>query len=186
MKNKIKAFFTKKTIVILTIICVALLSALVYDLIKYNQKTRLEPSHIFVCDNANTYSAFDNWLLDVVGVDKVPTYILIYNQKIIGLIDGNVSENHFSERVGTLLAIGEEKFDLVDYKITNLQNQNLSLKDIANNQNLIILEISWATCDDCIEQDKYFTKDIYLKYGADKFFRYYIKSTRAEVLNKGE
>ena len=182
MKEKFK--LKKSTIIILIILIIALLGALIYDLVKYNKRITMPISHVFVCDDANHYSEFDNWLLNTAGVDKVPSYLIIYNHNVVGVIDGNVPEERFTDELGYTILNNEIVCELPDFQIKNIADQYMTLNDLSNLHSLIILEISWATCDDCIEQDKYFTKNIYNRYSTEQIYRYYIKSELLDVLRK--
>lgn len=184
MNDKPKFHIKRRTVIVIAVIFVLLIIALSYDLVRYHNRTTLPNSHVFICDDSEHYSDFDNWLFDAVGVDRVPIYVVIYNNSVIGLVDGNVPENHFTDALGTVLATGENLFELPNIEIHNILNETYTLQEIAKQHSLILLEISWATCEDCIEQDKYFTKDIYNTYGTEQIYRYYIKSELSDVLAK--
>ena len=182
MNNLLKNKPSKKTIIIISILLILLVIAGVYDLIQYNNRKTMSDSHIFVCDNPENYSDFDNWVINTVGVDKVPSYIIIYNNNVIGVINGNIPEKTFTDELGTILATGNVICELPDYSISNIVNDTKTLKDISNQHKMVILEISWLTCKDCIEQDNNFTEAIYSKYSTEQIYRYYLKSKKDEVI----
>lgn len=185
MKDFLQKFhINKKTIIIVSIALIALITAGIYDLVKYNKRTNIADSHVFVCDNPEHYSDFDNWLINTVEVDRVPMYIIIYENNIIGKIPGNIPEEVFTDKLGTILATGEVLYELPEYSIHNIIDESATLKDLASRHKLMILEISWLTCKDCIEQDENFTKAIYNSYSTEQIYRYYLKSNKSEVIEK--
>lgn len=177
-----KIHISKKGVIITSVVIVALLIAGLIDYVQYINRAKMPDSHIFVCDNPENYSDFDNWLIDTVGVDKVPMYVIIYKDDVIGLINGNIPEKTFTNELGTILATGKSLCELPEFSISNIVNDTMTLKDIADKHAIVILEISWLTCKDCIEQDANFTKDIYSKYSTEQIYRYYLKSKKEDVI----
>ena len=91
------------------------------------------------------------------------------------------------EVINTLVKKETEKGNIDYTAIYNkiallLNNSNATLKDISNQHKMVILEISWLTCKDCIEQDNNFTEAIYSKYSTEQIYRYYLKSKKDEVI----
>jgi len=173
-------------------ICIALMAILVFAglVIIANQfyirsRTTMNYSHIFVCDNPQNDSEFDTWMKEDLGLNWVPTYFIVRNDYVIGSIRGGVPESQFTSELGTILIQDWQVAPLPDLPLNNLNGERISLADaLPNDNNFYIIEISWVTCPDCIFQDENFTDDIYLKYGTNIIYRYYIHSTTDEVMNK--
>lgn len=151
--------------------------------LNYIRRTTIDNSHIFVCDNPNHHSDFDNWLLKECNVKSVPTYLVIKNNYVIGIFPGNISESEFTNYLGTCLINDINYYSLPDYMITNLNKKSYTLSNISK-EDYYILEISWIDCDDCKNQDKYYTNKIYYKYTTNQIYRYYINSEFNKVYNK--
>lgn len=174
---------SKKLLIIFSIIL--LLGALVFGLYKFYvyKRTTIPTSHIYVSDNPNHKSDFDKWLTEDLKMSWVPSYVIINNKKVIGVINGGISEKELTSKIGTCLAVNYEYCNLTDLEITNLDGDRKSLNEIISNNGLYILEISWYGCEDCEYQDKHFTKDVYLTYSTNIIYRYYINSNFNDVKN---
>ena len=138
-------------------------------------------SHIYVCDNPSNYSEFDLWLKELTS--WVPSYIVIKDQKVIGVFEGGIDVDTFSDKLGTYITLEKVVCDLPDFEIENLEGTRKPIKEIFKS-GTYVLEFHWIDCQDCVYQDENFTQDIYYKYGADFFYRYYIKSEKDKVLKK--
>ena len=148
------------------------------------EKPRLAYDHIYVCDNPEHDSTFDKWIREELGVDWVPTYIVIKHNNIIGAIRGGIPEEQFSNQLSSIIINEAVGIDLTDAEVTNLNDERKPFKDIFTDDGLYILEISWVDCKDCIYQDENFTDEIYEKYGVKTFYRYYIRSEKEKILEK--
>ena len=181
-------FFQKKKIrkLLFLIVIASFVGAIFCSIFLYRYKIRttMNNSQIFVCDNPTHHSDFDKWILNDCDVDWVPSYIIIKNDKVIGTIDGNIPEREFTDLLGTIVINDFQLCDLPEFEITNLEGNSYTLQELTpNKESFYILEVSWATCEDCKQQDKLYTKDIYFKYSTNNFIRYYINSEQNEVLN---
>lgn len=171
-----------KVIVISLIICILFSSFYLY---MYHKRVTMQKSHIYVCDDAENYSDFDLWIKE--HINEVPSFIIIKDKKIVGTILGETNEKDFTSQLGTILINPiTEGNDLVDYKITNLENESKSLNEICNTNDLYIIEISWIDCPDCVRQDKNNTISIYRKYSTKNIYRYYIKTEKEKLFEKYE
>lgn len=171
-----------KILFILLILTVALIITGIYC-VNYFKTVNLKPEQVFVCDNPKHDSEFDKWLKEDLGLDWVPTYLVIQDKQVIGMIRGGVSEKEFSAQLGTVLANPVSGYPVTDLEISNLLGERKAFSSLFTDE-LSFVEISWAQCPDCIEQDKKFTNSIYKKYGTDIFIRYYIKTETTEVEQK--
>ena len=138
-------------------------------------------SHIFVCDNPQHDSAFDSWLREEVGLDWVPTYMIVRDGWVIGTFRGGIDKGEFTRELGTVLENNIQILPVSDSIIYDLDNNPTSMADIMSN-GVYIVEISWIDCKDCKYQDENFTDSIYLAYTTDNIYRYYIRSDRNAVL----
>lgn len=174
----------KKYIILFSLLFVCVSIFVMFQVTSKIRKT-MPTSHIFVCDNPSNDSEFDTWMKQELGLNWVPTYLIVKDDIVIGSIRGGVGETQFTSELGTILIQNWQLAELPDLAISNIDGQRDSLKNILpNDNNFYIIEISWVTCPDCIFQDENFTDDIYYKYGTDRIYRYYIHSTEAEVLEK--
>ena len=175
-----KSIVKKVSIIIIISIVLVFITVLSYHLYK-NSRTTMPTSHIYVSDNPNHKSDFDKWITKDLKVSWVPSYIIINNKKVIGVINGGISEKDLTSKIGTCLALNYEYSDLTSLEITNLNGDRKPLSDIISNTGLNILEISWYGCKDCEYQDKNFTNDVYYKYSTKIIYRYYINSKVKDV-----
>jgi hypothetical protein len=175
-------FFQNKWVrkcLILVIILSFIGSAYMYI---YISRTNMPTSQVFVCDNPKHHSDFDDWILNECGVKWVPSYIIIYNDTVIGTIDGNIKEEDFTSKLGTIIINGFELCKVPNYEITNLDGNSYTLSELTPKKDEIyILEISWANCEDCELQDELYTNSIYWKYSTNNIIRYYINSEKYDV-----
>ena len=171
----------KKKYITITIVLASLTVAILIGMfIIYKVRTTIPKGHIYVCDNAEEYSEFDTWIREEQTIKWVPTFLIIKDGMVAGQIKGTINESDFSSDLGTCLLF-PLNMPLPDYKITNIVGHADSLKDIVVTNDLYIIEISWLTCPDCIEQEK-LNKSILGKYTANNFYIYYMKSDRDEVI----
>lgn len=185
VKTKKKFKLDKKKYIILFSLLFVCVSIFVMFQVTSKIRKTIPTSHIFVCDNPSNDSEFDTWMKQELGLNWVPTYLIVKDDIVIGSIQGGVGETQFTSELGTILIQNWQLAELPDLAISNIDGQRDSLKNILpNDNNFYIIEISWVTCPDCIFQDENFTDDIYYKYGTDRIYRYYIHSTEAEVLEK--
>lgn len=185
VKAKKKFKLDKKKYIILFSLLFVCVSIFVMFQVTSKIRKIMPTSHIFVCDNPSNDSEFDTWMKQELGLNWVPTYLIVKDDIVIGSIRGGVGETQFTSELGTILIQNWQLAELPDLAISNIDGQRDSLKNILpNDNNFYIIEISWVTCPDCIFQDENFTDDIYYKYGTDRIYRYYIHSTEAEVLEK--
>ena len=120
------------------------------------------------------------WLKEDLGIDWVPTYVIINNRQIIGAIRGGIPLEQFSSQLALLVSYNIPIKELTDLEVTDLTGNRRQFSGIFGD-GLYVLEISWAQCKDCQEQDEKFTKRIYKEYGTDIFYRYYIRTEKNEV-----
>ena len=128
-------------------------------------------------------SEFDTWLKENIGLSWVPTYVIINDNKVIGMIKGGIPEESFTGQLGSYLVYNQAIAELPNISVTNLAGERKPVSDYFG-QGMYILEISWIDCHDCIEQDEKYTTDVYKKYGTDIIYRYYIKSELGKVEEK--
>ncbi len=181
MKSKVKYL-------IISLIVVVFIGLTVLANYMYTNARKIMPiSHVYVCDNPTEDSEFDVWMKNELGLNWVPTYLIIRNDYVIGTIKGGIPESQFTSELGTILINNWQIAELPDIEISNVNGERQVLADVLpNNDSFYILEISWVDCLDCIFQDENFTEDVYLKYGTNIIYRYYIHSTQEEVLAKYE
>ena len=170
---------------ILISIYVILITAIIITsciLIRYKIRTTISKSHVYVTDNEEELTDFDNYIKEELDISWVPTFLIIKNKTIMGTVKGTINEELFSEDLATCLIHNYEIGTPLpeQFKITNLDGETKSLPEIITTDDLYIIEISWFDCKDCIEQEKY-NKAIFAKYNANKFYYYYLKSNRDKV-----
>ena len=141
-------------------------------------------SHVYVCDNPNHKSDFDNWLHDEVEVDWVPEYVIIRNGTVIGKFPGDIDEDEFSSKLSLCAAYNIPLAELPNYSISNINGDRKSLKELFGDNKIYVLEIHWIDCKDCKEQDEKYTDSIYSKHTTDNIYRYYVKSDINKVKEK--
>lgn len=169
---------------LLIILAIGFFGLAVYQIIEYKQAI-MPKDHVYVCDNPNHESDFDNFLLESIkdpeGHTWVPTYIIIKDNYIIGSFNGGIDVDEFVDKLAVVAAYDLKFIELPNYQITNLNNERKSLQEIFTGNDLYILELSWYGCEDCAYQDENFTDDIYKKFSTSHIFRYYIKSDFDDV-----
>ena len=190
----IKRLLISMKSLIIAILIVALCYGIYYSVsaIFGNRRAKMPESHVYVCDNPENLSDFDNWLkenITTVGEDKqvsfwVPTYVIIKNGDIIGAFRGDIPESQFSTYVAMISANDLHMITLPNYEISNLEGKRDKLSNIFSGSDLYILELHWVDCPDCQHQDESYTEEIYRKYGTKKIYRYYIKSNKDKVAEK--
>ena len=123
-------------------------------------------------------------LTDLIQKSGVDLSATVMGTKVdpIAVAKGAIIGLNTLGELGTILATGNVICELPDYSISNIVNDTKTLKDISSQHKMIILEISWLTCKDCIEQDNNFTEAIYSKYSTEQIYRYYLKSKKDEVI----
>ena len=194
MKAKLKGLITSLRPLILAIgIClIVYASFLLVKGIWLDMRSEMKTSHVYVSDNPEHNSDFDEWLKENAvtmnddGSSKlwVPTYLIIKNGAYIGKFRGDISETEFSEKLATIVNFNMPVAEFPNYAITNLDDERKTLSEIFGKNGVIIMEIHWIDCPDCKHQDEEYTNDIYAKYSADMFYRYYIRSDKNKVLEK--
>lgn len=147
-------------------------------------REKLSSSHVYVCDNPEHKSDFEQWMHDELELDWVPTYIVIKDQSIIGKFPGDIDKEEFSSKMALCVAYDMKAVALPNYEISNLDGERKNLYDIFSGNDTYILEVHWVDCEDCQHQDDNYTKAIYSKYGTSNFYRYYIKSDKEKVQEK--
>ena len=181
MKSKVKYLLISLTVVLF--IGLTILANYMYT----SARKIMPMSHVYVCDNPAEDSEFDVWMKNELGLNWVPTYLIIRNDYVIGTIRGGIPESQFTSELGTILINNWQIAELPNIEISNVNGERQVLADVLpNNDSFYILEISWIDCPDCIFQDENFTEDVYLEYGTNIIYRYYIHSTQEEVLAKYE
>lgn len=171
-----------KRLLFTIIFCIVLFSIMsgTYLFIRHKKMT-LHKSNIFVCDNSKEYSQFDDWIMEDLGVDWVPTFLVFRDGKYVGMIRGTINVYDFKSELGTAL-IYSKNTEVPDYYITNIKNETKSVKELVAGKDLCFIEVSWLDCPDCVDQEK-LNPEIYAKYDAANFYIYYIKSTMEDVSN---
>jgi hypothetical protein len=176
-----------KTLILRLSAIILFLSVVLTVLILFNNKKQnnlpieLPYKNIFVSDKEKELSDFDNWLCDEVGVDWTPSYIILQGHDVLGIIKGT-DFNTFKKELN--------KLNKLDVSISNdlLYNPFFDtthkFSDILKNDELNIIELHMIGCKDCEELDNNgITNDIRRNVNAS-FYRYYIRSTVADVLDK--
>lgn len=146
-------------------------------------RTIMPKDHIYVCDNPDHKSDFENWVKDDLGVDWVPTYIVVKDGYVIGAFHGDIEKSYFDMVLGTTLSLDMPFAELPDYEITSLTGKTAPVNKIFGDGTYII-EYHWIDCPDCIHQDENYTDDIYEYYSTEMFYRYYVKSDLDKVKDK--
>lgn len=176
---------TKRCVLIASFILIFTCAYIIGYKYYINKMSILDQSHVYVCDNPKEKSKFDLWLTDTVGIDWVPSYIIIKNNYVIGAFNGCIEKDLFTLQFSTALALNINFVELPNYQITNLNGDRQYLTDIFNKKDTVyIVEIHLLTCKDCIYQDEHYTDDIYNEYTTTNIYRYYIKSEFNEVFDK--
>lgn len=152
----------------------------------YEPSHQMVESHVFVCDNPKNKSDFDLWMMkeDGVGLNWVPSYLICTQGKVLGVIRGDIPLEDFKTQYDFIVTspIDSAFDDFCEYDIQNLNGNRYKLIDfMPADGNVYVLEISWATCPDCIHQDENYTQDIYNAYDTQFFYRYYINTELSEV-----
>lgn len=184
-KRKIKELIYSLRFPVITILVIGILCG-AYSILKdlyMTKRAEMPTSHVYVCDNPEHKSDFDNWLKDDVGLDWVPSYVIIKDGVVIGSFKGDIDESTFSTQLATCSAYNLEVTKLPNYEITNLDGERKVVTDIFTS-GIYVLEVAWIDCPDCIHQDDNYTNTIYNKYGTSKFYRYYVRSTADPVKEK--
>ena len=168
-------------LVIATILCVGACSQNHYE-----PSHSMVESHVFVCDNPKAKSDFDLWMMNEegVGLNWVPSYLICTQGKVLGVIRGDIPLEDFKTQYDFIVTtpIDSAFDDFCEYDIQNLNGNRYKLIDfMPADGNVYVLEISWATCPDCIHQDENYTRDIYNAYDTQFFYRYYINTELSEV-----
>lgn len=179
--------FKNKMLPIMIIVLVIVGVGFLFNTIKSNyihKKITMPTSHVYVCDNPNHKSDFDNWLHDEVEVDWVPEYVIIRNGTVIGKFPGDIDEDEFSSKLSLCAAYNIPLAELPNYSISNINGDRKSLKELFGDNKIYVLEIHWIDCKDCKEQDEKYTDSIYSKHTTDNIYRYYVKSDINKVKEK--
>ena len=72
---------TKKLKICIAIAAILVFVGLVFIANRFYIKSRttMDYSHIFVCDNPENDSEFDTWMKEELGLNWVPTYLIVRN-----------------------------------------------------------------------------------------------------------
>lgn len=152
-------------------------------MIYMHARTIMPKDHVYVCDNPEHRSDFENWIKDDLGVDWVPSYIVVKDGTVIGAFNGDIEKSYFDMILGTTLSLDTPYIDLPDFEITNLKGERAPVNEIFG-EGTYIIEYHWIDCPDCIHQDENYTDDIYKYYSTEMFYRYYVKSDLEKVREK--
>lgn len=145
--------------------------------------TSMKTSHVFVCDNPEHKSDFDNWLHDELSLDWVPTYVIIKDGSILSKFPGDIDIEEFSTKFAMSIAYDMPLLELPNYEISNIDGERKSIRELFSN-GTYVLEVHWIDCEDCQHQDETYTDSIYEKYHTAMIYRYYIKSDKEKVQEK--
>lgn len=147
--------------------------------------SKMSTSHVYVCDDPNNKSDFDNWLSNDLELSWVPTYLVIKNNQVVGAFPGDIPEDTFMSNLTMCILADSTIENLPNTSITNIDGDTKYLSEIFKNTNdIYILEILWIDCDDCKHQDDYYTDEIYSSISTSNVYRYYIKSDINKVIDK--
>jgi hypothetical protein len=128
------------------------LAALV-TILKYTLATpklaELEENHLLVSTSGKQYSEFDHFLLDEVGLNWVPSYLVIENKQIIGVIRGGLSSIDTKDALNTLL-MANNRIDLPEHTTVFVVDKDniFELKDLLTDK-LTLVEVHMHGCKDC-------------------------------------
>ena len=84
----------KKYIILFSLLFVCVSIFVMFQVTSKIRKT-MPTSHIFVCDNPSNDSEFDTWMKQELGLNWVPTYLIVKDDIVIGSIRGGVGETQF-------------------------------------------------------------------------------------------
>lgn len=180
----------KKILILLSLILIISLGSGIYYYFKYIKFYHLDKERVFVCDNKDKYSKFDDWLKKDLEIDWVPTFVIIYDNTILDqFASRDVKE--LDDKIGSdLIAYNSYKEmnnndesynkNISNEKITNLNGKSISFSSLVKDGGLYILEVHKAGCPDCEEYDKIDARNVRKKYGG-QLYRYYIKSSLKDV-----
>lgn len=166
-------------LIIAAIVCFLVVG---YMIVQY-VGSRMPKDHIYVCDNPKVYSDFDNWLVDDLGCQWVPSYVIIHNGYVIGMFNGDCSINDFDFNLSLIMSQDIAFTELPNYEIENINGDRVNVHDLFK-EGYYVLELHWIDCPDCKHQDANYTDDVYFKYSTDRIYRYYFKSDRTKVEEK--
>lgn len=211
MDKSIKKALTIACICIGVVVAIVL-GIIIYNNYLYNKYSALPMEKVFVTDangekeivietdengkekekSKYVKSDFDKWLIDTVGINWIPTYVVITDDKVIGYIrvQDKFDADMFWDELGTIeinynITQGEYAFDLTDIPITSLTGETKTLKELQDSsKKLMILEVHLYDCPDCEFHDLADVYNIYKTYsGRIDFYRYYYGSNRDNVYN---
>lgn len=101
----------------------------------------------YINSESDSFTAFDNWLMDEVGISATPAFIIIKNGKVTNYADTTISNAEFKK------LLRNDKYDIPIYE------KDISGKTVDLNKYDVIY-ITRDNCNSCIEQEK-FNKEIY-------------------------
>jgi len=137
-----------KTKLFLILIVVLLCSSCVY---KYS--TELSPDDIFVSTTQKELSDFDDWLIEGIGVNWVPSYLVLDGHYVLGVIKGGLSVRETKEQLAELknkpIANSMCYFDIYN----PFSKSTTKFVEILPETGLNIIEIHMIGCKDCEEVD---------------------------------
>lgn len=179
--NKVYKILNKfiPMIIIVAIVCFIFVG---YKIVQHIG-SRMPKDHIYVCDNPKVYSDFDNWLVDDLGCQWVPSYVIIHNGYVIGMFNGDCPLSDFDFNLSLIMSQDIAFKELPNYEIENINGHRVNVRDLFND-GYYVLEMHWIDCPDCKHQDANYTDDVYFKYSTDRIYRYYFKSDRTTVEEK--
>lgn len=206
----------KKNVIIGILILLALTLGIL--LTKNTTVKELPKDRIFVSTTNDTkkLSDFDHWLIKDYGCKWVPSYLVLDGHDVIGIINGNISNQEFKTKL-KILQENPIKIEIDNHDIYNVFTKTTTnWINVLNKNKLNIIEIHMYGCPDCemadgipgtydnvqIDNSGNITTNstITIKEGDigstykimqninAEFYRYYIKSTYQNVLDtyKGE
>nr|WP_072514217.1 hypothetical protein [Ndongobacter massiliensis] len=154
-------------------------------------KNRGNNKNIYMTTAETEFSAFDNFLMDDVGIQEVPSYLVCKDGKILGQILGNIPIEDFQDQL-TKIVVEEKEIKCTDSDsdIYNpFSKEVLSFYDLLKDKDLVLVEVHMFDCKDCKQADD--KEENELSYTETirhlvktTFYRYYIKSEIKDIVEK--
>lgn len=121
--------------------------------IKIKNSTNLTFDEIFVSVTEKELSDFDNWLTKEVGLDWVPSYLVLDGHNVLGIIKGGLSASETKEK---LVELKNNPMNILmcDLDIYNpFSKTTTTFIQTLPETGLNIIEVHMIGCKDCEEVD---------------------------------
>ena len=119
----------------------------------YNYSTELSLDDIFVSSAQKELSDFDMWLTEEIGLDWVPSYLVLEGHYVLGVIKGGLSIRETKEQLAELkngpIANSMSLFDIYN----PFSKSTTNFVEVLPETGLNIIEIHMIGCKDCEEVD---------------------------------